>query len=498
MESKEKAGPSGLVREMGLLALVATGVCAMVGAAINVMPIMIHRSVPGIGPWVLVAYFVAAVPAMLAALSYAVLASAMPRAGGSYVYASRALNPYLGFVASFSQWFGLSIAVGVVSYILIPFLRDIATALQWSGLSTWLDRDPVRLALSLAFLWAFALVNVSGVKLYKKTLIPLMFLMFLGGGVMIPWGFYYEHGDFAAALLRSEGVSLAPAPAVDFSWGALLGASAILFSTFIGFDSIAQAGGEARNPNRSLPLAIGIALGSVMLYYLLFTAAAYHTIPWQYVAERALDTDLTAPGLMGFVLSPAWTVAIVGGAAIGLINDLPAMILGVSRLMFAWAEDGIFPAWVANVHPLRHTPHVAIYLSAGVSTLSILGCHMARDFFLGVDLLITSMLVNFILISLAVLTLPRRNPRLANEVRFLKARSAQLCFGALSVFTLTVLLVTHTLKDLGTAQPAWYYHSTWLWIVVVSLASLIFAIQWRKLRKGGVDLKKRFDELPPE
>jgi APA family basic amino acid/polyamine antiporter len=45
----------------------------------------------------------------------------MPRAGGSYIYASRSLSPYLGFVASFSQWFGLSIAIGVVSYVIVPF-----------------------------------------------------------------------------------------------------------------------------------------------------------------------------------------------------------------------------------------------------------------------------------------------------------------------------------------------------------------------------------------
>jgi amino acid transporter len=107
----------------------------MIGAAINVIPFMIHRSVPGIGPHVITAFAIAAVPATLAALAYAMLASAMPRAGGSYVYASRGLSPYLGFVASFSQWFGLSIAIGVVSYVLVFFLRDIAVALGWTALA---------------------------------------------------------------------------------------------------------------------------------------------------------------------------------------------------------------------------------------------------------------------------------------------------------------------------------------------------------------------------
>jgi len=87
----------------------------MVGAGINIVPFALQRSVPGIGDWVLVAYGIAAVPAVLAALCYAMLGSAMPRAGGSYIYASRAIGPYTGYVASFSQWFGLCMALAVVS-----------------------------------------------------------------------------------------------------------------------------------------------------------------------------------------------------------------------------------------------------------------------------------------------------------------------------------------------------------------------------------------------
>ena len=86
---------------MGLVALTATGIASMVGAGITIIPFMIQRNVPGIGTWVLPAFLFAAVPAFFAGLAYAILASAMPRAGGSYVYASRALNPYLGFIASF-------------------------------------------------------------------------------------------------------------------------------------------------------------------------------------------------------------------------------------------------------------------------------------------------------------------------------------------------------------------------------------------------------------
>ena len=114
-----------LLRQMGLMLVTATGICSMMGASINVIPFMIQKNVPGIGPYVVPAFLFAAIPAIFAAYSYAILSSSMPRAGGSYLYASRGLSPYLGFIASFSQWFGLSIVIGVIAYIIVPFIRDV-------------------------------------------------------------------------------------------------------------------------------------------------------------------------------------------------------------------------------------------------------------------------------------------------------------------------------------------------------------------------------------
>ena len=314
----------------------------MLGAGINVVPFMIQRNVPGIGPWVLLAFLFAAVPAILAALAYAVLASAMPRAGGSYIYASRALNPYVGFVASFSQWFGLSIAIGVVAYLVVPFFRDIAAAVGWDGVAAMLETGTVRVGLSLAFLWISVGINLRGVRLYEGILVPLMFLMFVLGAVVIVAGFAFDQTDFATSLMAREGAVVPVADAPFRPW-TFLAASALLFSGFIGFDSIAQAGGEAKDPGGTLPLAILLAVLTVGTFYMLFTGAVYHAVPWAFVAERAQSQDLTAPGLLGYVLSPTWTVLIVTGAAVALGNDIPAMLLAVSRLMFAWAEDGVFP-----------------------------------------------------------------------------------------------------------------------------------------------------------
>ena len=488
---------TGLARNLGLMGLAATGICSMLGAAINVMPFMLLRGLPEIGPYVLPAYGFAALPAVLAALAYASLGSAMPRAGGSYVYASRALSPWWGFIASFSQWFGLSIAIGVVSYLLVPFLRDIAGALSFAEIAAALERGPVRVGISIGFLWIFVLVNLRGLKLYERTLVPMMFLMFALGGVVIVSGFAFDHGDFAAALMASEGRSVPETTATPLQLVPFVAAAVVLFSTFIGFDSIAQAGGEAKNPSRNIPLAIGIAIASVGGFYFLFTAAIYHAVPWSFIAEEAAVRDVTAPGLLGYLLPAAGTAAILAGAAVALINDLPAMLLAVSRMMFAWAEDGIFPKGVAAVHRSFHTPWVAILLSGVMATLGILGSHLAGDFFLGIDILVTSMLVNFGLICLSLVTLPRRNPALAREVKVL-GRTAQRLVGGGGAAILGLFLVLHIVKDLSTETAAWYFHSTWVWVLVMGVASLIYLREMGRLRRAGVDTERLFRELPPE
>ena len=487
-----------LTRDLGLVGLASTGICSMLGAGIYVVPFMIQRNVPGIGEHVLTAYLVASVPAIFAAIAYAILASAMPRAGGSYIYASRSLTPYLGFVASFAQWFGLSIAIGVVSYVLITFLRDIASSLGWDVLAIMLDTGWVRVSLALMFLWTFVYVNIRGVKLYEKTLVPMMFLMFILGGIVIVAGFIFDQQEFAEAVLIQEGTELELGVSSPFDFRIFLAAAAVLFSSFIGFDSIAQAGGEAKNPGRSLPLAIIISISSVGLFYLLFTAAIYHAVPWNYIAERSLIQDVTAPGLLSYLLSPGWAVAIIGGAAIALINDLPAMLLAVSRLMYAWAEDGIFPKAVSRIHTRFYTPYFAIVLSGVMASIGILGSHFAGDFFLGIDILVTSMLVNFILVCLSVLFIPRKNPSIASKITVFRKKIYRNLIAILGVITLTVFLIIHIAKDLSASLSGWYLHSTYIWLIVMLIASLIFFKEVSKLHKSGIALTETFSTLPSE
>ncbi len=479
------------------MGLAATGICSMLGAAINIVPFMIQRNVPGIGSHVLEAYLFAIIPAIFAAVAYAILSSAMPRAGGSYVYASRSLSPYLGFIASFAQWFGLSIAIGVVSYVLVIFLKDIASALVWTEVAAFLGTGFAKLSIALSFLWTFVFVNIRGGKLYEKTLVPMMFLMFLLGGIVIVAGFSFDQTDFKSALLAKEGVEVMKESS-PFNFKIFLAAAAVLFSSFIGFDSIAQAGGEAKNPGRTLPLAIILSISIVGLFYFLFTAAIYHAVPWNFIAERSMVQDVTAPGLLSYLLPAGWAVAIICGAAIALINDLPAMLLAVSRLMFAWAKDGIFPQALTKVHKEHHTPYIAIIMSGVMASVGILGSHFAGDFFLGIDILVTSMLVNFLLMCVSVFFLRKKNPAIAKQLKVAKSRGLQLFISIGGSAILVAFLIIHVVKDLQASVGAWYFHSTPIWLMVMGLASIIYFRQISKLKKEGKDVRNLFSELPPE
>ncbi|UJP66122.1 APC family permease [Mongoliitalea daihaiensis] len=476
-------GNTTLQRQLGLTGLVATGVCSMLGASINVVPFMIQKHVPGIGAWVLPAFLFAAIPALFAAYAYAALATGMPKAGGSYIYASRGLHPYLGFVASFSQWFGLSIVIGVVAYVTIPFLRDIAEALQWEGLALGLETGLVRIGLALALIWTYVWINIRGLQSYQKSIIPLMVLMFGMGGVVIITGFFFNQDDFTQAVVDKTGSFPLMEKSSDFKLSTFLSAGALLFASFIGFDSIAQAGGEAKNPGRNLPVAIGLTIGIVGLYYVLFTMAVYNTIPWEYVAQEANQRDITAPGLLAPLLPDYLILLIVAGAAVALINDLPAMLLSVSRLVFAWSEDGIFPKTLSNLHTTNQTPYNALILSGIVASVGVLGSHFAGNFFLGIDIMVTSMMVNFLLICLTLAKIDSINPSISSKLLLAKNVSTRKIIAWTGVATLSFFLVVHTYKDLITEVEAWYFHSTYVWILVMILASLIFFLKFRKLKK---------------
>ena len=112
--------------------------------------------------------------------------------------------------------------------------------------------------------------------------------------------------------------------------------------------------------------------------------------------------------------------------------------------------------------------------------------------------MVTSMLVNFLLMCLTVLTLPRRNPTLAREVKVFTSRIWQLLVAGSGVVILAGFLIVHVVKDLNAPAEAWYFHSTPVWLIVMAIASAIYFGELGKLKRNGEDVEAMFKRLPPE
>jgi APA family basic amino acid/polyamine antiporter len=493
----EKQPQPRLRREIGLLGLVATAVAAMVGVGVNILPFMVQRSQPGIGSWVPLAYMVAAVPAVLAALCYAALVSAMPRAGGSYVNVSRALNPFAGFVASFSQWFGLCMAMGVVAYFLVPVIRDLLAVAGIVKAAATLDLIVPRLCVSLLSIWLGWLVNLLGIRLYERSVVLMAAMTMIAPIIMTVSGFL-NSPQTALVKLQSAGALQPPPVAMPpIALSIFLGTAIVLFSSFIGFDAVAQAAGEARHP-RDLARAIMIAIGAVTAYYVCFTWSVYHAIPAEYIYRVSLVHDISAPGLMAPLL-PRWLGLItLASVVVAIVKVLPAVTMGNSRTLYAFSADLILPPAFSRIHPRFRTPHYALTMTAIMASLCVLGCNLAGDFFLGVDLLVVSMLVNFLLMACALLAFPFMSPALHERITFLKSRTSQVLVAVAAILLLGGLLIVQVATDISSTSR-WYLKSTTSWIIVMSAACILFWRFWRKLTVRNLDPRSRiFGELPPE
>lgn len=483
---------------MGLAGLIATALAAMVGVGINIVPFMIQRSEPGVGARVPLAFLAAAVPATLAALCYAILASAMPRAGGSYVYATRALNPVAGFVGSFAQWFGLSVGMGVVAFLMVPMLRDIVVTAGWPHLGPMFDRPVVRMPLALAAIWLFWWVNLRGIRSYERTVIVMVVAMIVGPLVMTVVGALNSPADFERVLALRQMEGPPPAQLPDLNLRAFVGSCVILFSSFIGFDAVSQAGGEARNPSRDLPRSIVLAIAVVAIYYVLFTAAVYHAVPWQHIYRSALVQDVSAPALMAPLMPPWLVIVVLLAVLMAILNSIPSVMLANSRMLYAFGADRVFPEALSRIHERFRTPYHAVTVTAICGSLSVVGCQLARDFFLGVDVLIVSMLVNFLLMAAAVIMFPKVNPTLHVQTLCLCSRRSQLWIAWSALVMLGALLVLQIAGDVTSATP-WYLKSTTSWCLVMLAGTLVFARAWRRLVGQGIDPRIAiFSELPAE
>lgn len=372
----------GLVRALGPVQLVMIGIGCIIGAGVYVMTGTAASNYAG--PAVVISFALAGLACGFTALCYAELSSTLPVAGASYSYAYAALGELYAWILAWmlSLEFGLAgsaLAVGVAGYLL-SLLGDFGITVP-AALSTpmvqavpdshgahFLVGSSVNLV-AVAAVALFAFVLVRGVS-HSARLNAGMVIVKIG--VLIAFviiGAPHVHSaNWHPFVPESQG-------GFAFGWLGVVRAASILFFAYLGFEAVATAALEAKQPQRDIPIGI---LGSLVVATVVYIAVALvltGLVP--YTKLNVPDPVAVAVDVIGW---PALTLLIKLGALAGLSSVLMINTFAHSRVWFAMSDDGLLPRFICAVHPRFKTPYlgtitVALIAAAGAAFLpiSILG-----------------------------------------------------------------------------------------------------------------------------
>ncbi|GAA3667142.1 APC family permease [Nonomuraea antimicrobica] len=329
----------GLARRLGTGDAVVVGLSAMIGAGVFAA---FAPAAAVAGPWLLVSLALAAVVAYCNATSSARLAALYPESGGTYVYGRRRLGPLWGYLA------GWGFTVGKTASCAAMALTFGAYALPG------LERPLAVLAVAaLTVLNLFGVQRSAGVARVLVAFVLAVLVAVIAAGL------------FGDDVVTFGWFANMPAPTIDV-WGVSQGAG-LLFFAFAGYARIATLGEEVRDPARTIPRAVGIALGITLAVYTLVAVAALRTLkPELLAASQAPLADLVREAGFG------WLAPVVGvGAAVAALGALLALLLGVSRTVLAMARERDLPGALAAVDPVRQAPRRA-ELAVGAAVIVLL------------------------------------------------------------------------------------------------------------------------------
>ncbi|MFG2712608.1 APC family permease [Streptomyces goshikiensis] len=324
-----------LKRTLGTGDAVVVGLGAMVGAGIFAALAPAARAAGPAGGALLAALALAALVAYCNARSSARLAARYPASGGTYVYGRERLGPFWGYLAGWGFVVGKTASCAAMALTVGAYVRP-----------------GQQHAVAVAAVVALTAANYGGVRKSARIarLIVAVVLAVLAGVVV--------------ACLSSGAADagrLGGGAAGDWSGGGLLQAAGLLFFAFAGYARITTLGEEVRDPERTIPRAVPVALGIALCVYAAVAVAALSVLGADALAGSTapLADAVRAAGRPG--LAPVVRV----GAALAALGSLLALVLGVSRTVLAMARDGRLPRTLAAVHPRRQVPHHA-ELAVGV------------------------------------------------------------------------------------------------------------------------------------
>jgi amino acid transporter len=328
-------GDSELVRAIGVRQLTASIVNLTIGAGIFVLPASVAMSLGAAAP---AAFVVCAVAMALVVTSLAIAGSRVSVTGGIYAYAEAAFGPFVGVLAGLVQYMVLWFTA---ASLLSAFADQVGLLLPGAG--TGVLRLVV-IALTVALL---AFVNYRGVKPGARLIEAVTLTKLL-----------------PLALLVGVGVfSIDPANLAWPGWpdGDVLGKTVLLLIfAFAGIEVALVPSGEVREPERTVPRAIGLALVFTTLLYLSIQAVAQGVLGDQLRTEASAPLAAAAAKLFG----EGGRMLVLFGGMVSMFGFLSGDMLASPRSLFAFGRDALLPRGLASVHPRFRTPYLAIGLHA--------------------------------------------------------------------------------------------------------------------------------------
>lgn len=339
--SPAASSEAGLVRALGVLGLAASIVNVTIGGGIFRLPS--SPEVAGrLGAAAPLAYLVCAVAMALIVMCFAQAGSRVSLTGGPYAYVEIAFGPLAGFFVGVLLWLTGITAMSAVATI---FADNVARLLPVLG------PRGARIALLAVVFALLTVVNVRGVRQGARlvgvsTVLKLAPLLLLA----------------VAGLFAIEPANLrwTTTPAVTD----VTRASIFLIFAFAGIESALVPSGEVRDPARTVPRAVFLAMAVVTVLYIVLHVVAQGTLGVDLVGTATPLADAANRVLGG------WGATLLSvGVVLSTFGYLSGMTLATPRSLFAFARDGFLPRALAAVHPRFHTPHVAVMVQASLALL---------------------------------------------------------------------------------------------------------------------------------
>ena len=361
----ESGGPPGehqqhqhqLVRTLSLMDIIMVGIAGMIGGAIFVLT---GPAIGLAGSAVILAFIINAIITLFTAMAYAELGSAMPEAGGGYLWIREGLPRPNAFISGWMAWFahiiaGSLYAVGFGAFLYQLLGPNVAGVLSDQPLFGVIPFDKLIAVASIA---AFAYINIKGASETGKTgtIVTIVqlgtILCLIAAG---SWTIYNNPPNSTANFAEFMPTGI----------GGLVAAMGLTFIAFEGYEIIVQTGEEVKNPKRNIPRAIFISLAIVVTLYCLVAFVSIGAISPEGIAAWRFIGEGGELGIMkaAEIFLPYGALIVLGGGMVSTLAALNATTFSSARVAFAMGRHYNLPHRLSSIHPVNRTPHIAIIIS---------------------------------------------------------------------------------------------------------------------------------------